>query len=246
MEYVERTYRNQARGKGLVSFSVCYKESDLLISVDQESFSPELKNIAFSLLYRCRRELEKYLAQDPVFGWSLVPHHVSPRVPRLVRVMAAAAIRAGVGPMAAVAGAISEVVGRGLLRFTREVIVENGGDIYLKVLRPRLVGIFAGESPLSERVGLLVDPCLRVRGICTSSGTVGPSFSFGRADAALVVGSTAALADAVATAVGNMVQTAADFPHALEFACGIKGIKGVVIIQGDQLGAIGDLELVPI
>lgn len=246
MEYLERTYRNRVRGRGLVSFHVCSKESDLLISVDRASFVPELPGVALSLLNECRRELEEFLLRDPEFGRALEPYPVSPKAPRLARMMAAAAARAGVGPMAAVAGAIAEVVGRRLLRYVEEVIVENGGDIFLKALSPRTVGIFAGASPLSERVGLLVRPSPGFYGICTSSGTVGPSLSFGRADAAVVVGSTAALADAVATALGNRVQTAADFPAALNFACQIRGVLGAVVIQGDKLGVLGKIELVPL
>jgi len=246
MDYLERTYRNRVGGKGLVSFHVCSKESDLLISVDRASFNSRLQKIALSLLNSNREQLEKFLAREPAFGRALEPYSVPPKAPRLVRMMAGAAARAGVGPMAAVAGAIAEAVGRGLLRYVEEVIVENGGDIFLKTLSPRTVGIFAGTSPLSERVGLLIQPCSGFYGICTSSGTVGPSLSFGRADAAVVVSSTAALADAVATALGNRVQTVTDFPSALSFACQVKGILGAVVIQGEKLGAMGNIELVPL
>ncbi|HHW40005.1 MAG TPA: UPF0280 family protein [Syntrophomonadaceae bacterium] len=246
MEYIERTYRKRVNGEGMVSFPVSLRESDLYISVDEASYTPELERFSLSLLYKCRGVLEQYLVRDPDFGRSLKPCSVSRHSPRIVRMMAAAAARAEVGPMAAVAGTIAEIVGRGLLRCAREVIVENGGDIFLTTLRPVTVGIFAGPSPLSERVGIRVYPGQGIRGICTSSGTVGPSLSFGRADAAVVLSTNAALADAAATALGNRVHTQSDISPALNYICGIRGVRGALVIQGDRLGVMGDVELVPL
>jgi len=246
MEYIERIYRNRTNGKGMVSFPVSLRESDLYISVDEASYTQELERISLSLLYKCRGVLEQYLVRDPDFGRALKPHSVSHRSPRIVRMMAIAGARVDVGPMAAVAGAVAEMVGRGLLRHAREVIVENGGDIFLKTFHPVTVGIFAGPSPLSEKVGIRVHPGGGIYGICTSSGTVGPSLSFGKADAAVVLSTSAALADAAATALGNRVHTQADISPAINYICGIRGIRGALVIQGDRLGAMGDVELVPL
>jgi len=160
--------------------------------------------------------------------------------------MAGAARLAGVGPMAAVAGAFAQYVGRALSRRTKDVIVENGGDIYLRSTRQRRVGIFAGKSPLSNRLALEIRPEHTPLAICTSSGTVGPSLSFGRADAAVVLSPSAPLADAVATAAGNMVQEREEVQKAAEFALSIKGITGAVIIKADRLAACGELKLVPL
>ncbi len=246
MRYEQRTYRERMRGEGMVSFQVSLKESDLFISVDEKSFRPELPEIAFSLLRRLRRELEAFLDVYPSFGKTLRPLKVPANSPRIVKIMAGAAWRAGVGPMAAVAGAVAELVGRGLLHFVSEVIVENGGDIFIKTDRPRVVGIFAGTSPFSEKIGIKLSASSPYWGVCTSSGTVGPSLSFGNADAAVVVSKMAALADAVATATGNRVRFPTDIPEALKFACGIKGVEGAVLIHGDSLGAMGNVELVPL
>jgi ApbE superfamily uncharacterized protein (UPF0280 family) len=108
------------------------------------------------------------------------------------------------------------------------------------------VALFAGKSPLSHRVGLRIDPSWSPLGVCTSSGTVGHSLSFGRADAACVVAPDAALADAAATALGNRVRDAGDIPAALEWAAGLPEILGSVVIVGDKLGARGQVELVPL
>ncbi len=148
--------------------------------------------------------------------------------------------------MAAVAGALAARVGRALAPLSPEIIVENGGDIYLKVAEPVTVALFAGKSPLSWRVGLKIDPALSPLGVCTSSGTVGHSLSFGRADAACVVAADAALADAAATALGNRVPDAAAIAPALKWAETVAGIRGAVVIVGDKLGAVGDLELTPL
>ncbi len=243
MEYTERTYRSRIRGEGLASFPVCMRETDLYISVDEASYTRSLPEVALDLVHRCRSELECYIDRDPAFLQALQPLPVRPHAPRIVRLMSGAAARAGVGPMAAVAGAVAELVGRSLLRIVREVIVENGGDIFLKTLRHRRVGIFAGQSPLSDRVGLLIHPDGGCCSICTSSGTVGPSLSFGRADAALVVSRRAALADAAATALGNRIKDESKMIPALQFACGIRGVRGAVVILGDKLGAMGEIEL---
>ena len=145
--------------------------------------------------------------------------------------------------MASVAGAIAEFVGSELLAFSPEIIVENGGDIYLKSLRKRLIGIYAGESPLTGKIGLEINGKDTPLGICTSSGTVGHSLSYGKADAVIVLSPSAALADAVATAIGNRISQPSDIPSGIEFARGIDGLKGVIIIQDEKVGVWGEVKL---
>jgi len=148
-----------------------------------------------------------------------------------------------VGPMAAVAGAIAEAVGSELAALSQEVIVENGGDIYLKSLKQRLIGIYAGKSPLTGRVGLEIEGEDTPLGICTSSGTVGHSLSYGQADAVIVLSPSTVLADAAATAIGNRILKSEDIPGGIEFARSIGGLKGIVIILGEQVGVWGKVKL---
>lgn len=150
----------------------------------------------------------------------------------------------GVGPMAGVAGAIAEAVGRDLQVFSPEVIIENGGDLFVASQEPLVIGVYAGGSPLSRRLGITLPPCPEGLGLCTSSGTVGHSLSFGRADAVTVLSPSAVLADAAATAVGNRVRTRQDLGAALAWAEGIPQVEGVLIIVDDKLGLWGSLELV--
>jgi ApbE superfamily uncharacterized protein (UPF0280 family) len=138
---------------------------------------------------------------------------------------------------------LAEFVGRDLLRETPEVIVENGGDLFIRSARELKVAIFAGSSPLSLRVGLKISEAAAGLGIATSSGTVGPSLSFGKADAACVLSPSAALADAAATAVGNVVKSPGDLAAGLEAAQKIEGVIGAVLIIGEKMGAWGRVEL---
>jgi len=151
--------------------------------------------------------------------------------------------KVGIGPMASVAGAIAEFVGTDLLAFSPEIIVENGGDIYLKSLKKRLIGIYAGKSPLTGKIGLEIDGQDTPLGICTSSGTVGHSLSFGKADAVVVLSQSATLADAAATAIGNLIVQSDDIPRGIEFAKGIEGLTGLLIIKDDKVGLWGEVKV---
>jgi hypothetical protein len=159
--------------------------------------------------------------------------------------MEEAAEKVNVGPMAAVAGAFAEFVGKDLLKFSSEIIIENGGDIFLKTAKTRLVGVYAGEnSPLTGKIALKIEPADTPLGICTSSGTVGHSLSFGKSDAVVVLSPSAALADAAATAIGNIVKAETDIEIALEFARGVSGLVGVAVIINDKMGVWGKVNLI--
>ena len=236
--YEPRTYRTRMARAGLVGFRVAVKETDLWVLAGRD-LTAEVRETVLQE----RAQLEAYIATHPAFLTTLAPWPEDPFAPGMVREMIAAAHRVGVGPMAAVAGALAARVGRALEGLSQEVIVENGGDIYLKIREPATVALFAGKSPLSHRVGLRIDPSLSPLGVCTSSGSVGHSLSFGRADAACAVALEPVLADAAATALGNRVKDARDIQAALEWAAGIPEILGAVVIVGDKLGARGQVEL---
>ncbi|MFU8795019.1 MAG: UPF0280 family protein [Dethiobacteria bacterium] len=236
-------YRRELKGSRLASFTVIVKETDLWIAVDSELNREELALKTETFTWRLRHEMEAYLKKYPHLLESLEPCLVGADAPDILRRMVAAANQAGVGPMAAVAGAVAEAVGRQLLDLSREVIVENGGDIFLKVDEPVQIGIYAGSSPLSGKFSLLISDKYSPLGVCTSSGTVGPSFSYGYADAAVAVSPSTALADAVATAMGNLVKTKDDLEKALHFAQKINGITGALLIRNDKIAAWGDIEL---
>jgi hypothetical protein len=231
-------YRSRVRGEDLLRFEVLVKETDLLVLADRD-VSSAVRDIVITE----RDRLERYLAGSAEFLRSLVPLAVPATAPPIVRAMAAAGEAAGVGPMAAVAGAICDAVARGLGDQARELIIENGGDLFVRVARDRTVGIFAGEAS-GPSLGLRVRPEDGPRGICTSSGRIGHSLSLGDSAAATVVARSCALADAAATAVGNRVRGAQGIRAGLAAARAIPGVLGAVILRGGELGAWGEIELV--
>jgi ApbE superfamily uncharacterized protein (UPF0280 family) len=241
MTYQVRAYRNNVKAEDLVKFEIIEKETDLLILADKNLYD---KAVASVVKYRA--DLEKYIESDPQFAKTLSPYRIRYDAPPIAKEMASYSRKAKVGPMAAVAGAMAEFVGKDLLPLTEEVIVENGGDIFMKINRPRKVGIFAGDSSFSEKVALEVDPRPGPFALCTSSGTVGHSFSFGKADAVVVIAASALLADAAATSIGNVVKEISDIDQALKFAKKIRGLDGVLVIKGDQMGALGKVKIVPL
>jgi uncharacterized protein len=238
MKYEERTYRSLINRDNLTSYNVKIAESDLFISSDTD-LSEKVK----TSLLKYRSHLENYMKSNHNFLTSLLPLPADDFAPGIVKDMLIKSSICGVGPMAAVAGAISQFIGQELLETTDNLIIENGGDIFLKTKEKTTVSVFAGESPLSYKVNFMVNPEKTPLGICTSSATVGPSLSFGQADAVCVISQSATLSDAAATAIGNKVKNKKDIKTALDYGMKIPGVRGIIIICGNDMGAIGEVEL---
>jgi len=239
MSYQERTYRNRVSQNSLTSFRLCVRETDLLIHCDTDLSQKSLESV-----YAYRGFIESYIRMHPDFLTSLAPLDDDDIAPPIIRDMLKASLAANVGPMASVAGAISEYVGKDMLKLSENVIIENGGDIYLKTQEDVRVAVYAGNSPLTYKIGLLLKPAQMPLGVCTSSGTVGHSLSFGKADAVCVLSRSSTMADAAATAIGNMVNGKEDIRTALEKGIKIEGVLGALIVIADHFGAIGEVELI--
>jgi len=238
--FKERSYRRWVDSDDLVPFVVKEKETDLLIMARRN-----LEEQARESILSNRGDLERYIRTHPDFYTSLEPIDVTNDAPKIVKAMAEAAKTAGVGPMAAVAGAFAEFVGRDLAVFTDEVIVENGGDIFLRTAKARRVGVYAGEkSPFTGKIALEIGPAVDGIGVCTSSGTVSHSLSLGKADVSLIISKSTALADAAATTMGNVVKGPADVERALEIARSIEGVIGAMVLIGDKMGSWGEIKLI--
>ncbi|MBA3015439.1 MAG: UPF0280 family protein [Proteobacteria bacterium] len=235
-----RSYRSKVAAEGLVAFEVKLRETDLQILAARD-----YSEAAMDLVRQCRNQLENYLTKTPSFLSSLSPLPHDLLAPPMIQSMYTASAGAGVGPMAAVAGVVAEFVGRGLQKCygLTDIVVENGGDIYLQRQSDVTVSVFAGTSPLSHKVGIRLRADQMPAGICTSSGTVGHSLSLGKADAVTVFSSSTALADAVATRIGNEIKNERDIDSALAVAAAIDGVRGVLIIKGTAIGVWGELEL---
>lgn len=236
----ERHYRSRIRPEGLTVFEVAVEHTDLSICA-----TDDYSGFVIATVEALREQLKQYIGEHPEFARALAPVPVPDGAADIVKAMAAAAQATGVGPMAAVAGAIAEAVGRELMKKSGQVIVENGGDIFVASDIDRTIGIYAGTSPLSDKIGIRVTPEITPLGICTSAGTVGPSLSFGIADAVTVMSSSTALADAAATALGNLVKDD-DLDPVLKAAQTIPGLAGVVVIKEEKLGVWGNISLVSI
>jgi ApbE superfamily uncharacterized protein (UPF0280 family) len=237
--YQPRTYRNWVKNKDLVTFNVIVEETDCYFSATTNLAAKARKSI-----FKYRAMLKKYISSNPLFLTTLEPFSVEKDAPMIVKAMAEASTKACVGPMAAVAGAIAQFVGADLANYSTDIIVENGGDIYLNSRQNRFIGIYAGQSPLSGKIGLEIAAGDTPLGISTSSGTVGHSLSFGKADAVVILAENAILSDAVATAVGNLIMTAQDFSKGIETAQKIPGVTGILIIKDEDLAAWGAIKLI--
>ncbi len=193
-------------------------------------------------IVRQRQILQDYIKNHPDFRNSFEP--VEPRgdAPEIAQRMARAGRLVGVGPMAAVAGAMAQRGAEAAMEAgASEVIVDNGGDIYLRITSPALIGLGTGTTELAGRLAFSLQADDTPVAICSSSGKMGHSTSLGKCNLAAVVAKDAALADAAATQAANLVTIVEDVDAALERIVGIEGIDGVMIIKDDRVGLAGQL-----
>jgi len=236
-----RVYRDWVGGQGFVTFTVALGETDLHIATPHD-----LSREALASAANHRGAIETYIRSHPRFATSLEPVEAHEDAPDIAKDMGRAAAAAGVGPLAAVAGAIAEAVGHDLLQFSDEVIVEYGGDSFLSSHCRRTVGLYAGRSVLTGKLALLIEPEDSPLGICTSSGSFGHSLRFGAADACTVLARSATFADAVATSLANRLRTASDLGGVLTASRIPEGVTGVVAVIGGRVAVWGQVRLTPI
>lgn len=245
MEYKERTYRERFSSNNRRSFSVKYKETDLWIGVDNDSYSPFMQDEALSIIIKLRSLMDSYLLLDPEYKTSLVPYLPQSPAPQIFHDMSAVCKRSEIGPMSAVAGAVAKYTALELKKKFpyKEIMVENGGDIYIDIKEDIDIAVFAGQSPLSNRVGLHIPASVSPVGVCTSSGTVGPSLSFGKADAVMIVCKDVLLADSYATAMANRVKSVDDIESVIDYISNRSDILGALVIKDDKMAVTGCFEL---
>lgn len=241
MELPEK-YRSLITATDLISTRIRIKESDLLIRARRECSGPARKALA-----RYRKEIEDYLVLHSGFKESLLPVTASYDAPPIVTAMTKVSFLCGVGPMAAVAGALAHFVGRELKSISPEVIVENGGDIYLESREERIIAVYSGKNTgLGDRIGIKIKSEEMPIGVATSSGRLGRSLSWGISNAAIVLASDPILADGAATAMANRIYSAT--PTVLEsagkFILKIPGIIGYLIICEKLISVGGTVDIV--
>ncbi|MBA7501713.1 hypothetical protein ES706_00287 [subsurface metagenome] len=218
-----------------------FKETNLHIKCDDE----RAIDSAIDASLQARREIERYVLAHPEFRWSLEPLRLEGERPRVIELMLRAGELAGIGPFAAVAGAISQVAAEAARSAGAEnVLVENGGDIAIIGARDFRVGVFAGDAQNSGKIGFLVRAVELPIGICTSSGTTGHSLSFGQADAVVAVACETSVADAAATSIANAVRgedLKSSIEQGLSRAKRIREIRGCLIVRREHIGTWGKL-----
>ena len=241
MEYKERTYRSRFSDDERRWFCVKFLESDLWIGVDSGSYRASMEADTYAMLVELRRSMDAYLLMDPAYKAALTPYDAGLEAPEILKEMSRVSHKTGIGPMSAVAGAVAKHVAEFL--GTKEVIVENGGDIYAQACSDMDISVFAGQSPLSEKIGLHIPAADFPLGICTSSGTVGPSLSLGRADAVMIVCKDVMLADSYATAMANRIKSVNDLQPVIDRISAIPEILGAIAVKDDRMAITGQFEL---
>lgn len=241
MEYRERSYRSRFSNDERRWFCVKFLESDLWIGVDSGSYRASMEADTYAMLVDLRRQMDAYLLMDPQYKTALTPYDAGLEAPAILKEMSRVSHKTGIGPMSAVAGAVAKKVAEFL--GTKEVIVENGGDIYAQAASDMDISVFAGQSPLSEKIGLHIPAADFPLGICTSSGTVGPSLSLGRADAVMIVCKDVLLADSYATAMANRIKTVNDLQSVIDRISDIPEILGAIAVKDDRMAITGCYEL---
>lgn len=226
--------------RGLYRARTVIDQTNLLVLSDRaDSIHTAIRSIR-----RHRKLLEKYVHRNPFFLRALSPVRVEDRAPKVVRLAAKAAEIANVGPMAAIPGALGDLAIKTMARKGGSVnVIENGGEISGFSIRPINIGIYAGASPLSGRIGFRLERSDFPLGMATSSATVGHATSFGRADAAVVLADSASLADAAATSICNAVKdddVEKSIRQGLRVAKSLP-VRSTLIIRGGRVGVNGRL-----
>lgn len=245
-----RAYRGGCTPRpGESAFQVVVNETDLFITCCETAL-PDLPRLARDTVQDLRRILEAWIIRYPAFRESYNPV-LLPRgilAPPLVRTMSRAAAQAGVGPFAAVAGAIAHATADVLHRYSDDIIVENGGDLCLYSRSDRVVGLLAHPDE-GITLGVLVEGTKNAQTpvcVCASSATIGHSTSFGKGELAVIRATDGALADAHATAFCNSLHCPEDVKPLLKKAQHTKGIDGIFLQCGEALGLWGAVELVAV
>ena len=243
--YEPRLYRNIPANQRFSGIEISRFETDLWIAVAGGTVEANLYNYVNDVIISLRDDLYRYRQRCPEFFASLEPLPFDENASAVVQKMLNAGIKARVGPMAAVAGAFAEEIGIAIKQkfHVPELIIENGGDIFLDITEPVVVSVYAGGSPLSDKVALRVPPEYSPLGICSSSGKFGHSKSFGNADVVTISCRDTATADAFATAFGNRIHSADDIKNLIAESNTIDSILSALIIADEKIGIQGKFEL---
>jgi ApbE superfamily uncharacterized protein (UPF0280 family) len=222
------------------------KESDITIISESKAAILRAKNV----FHHERKILERYILRNKKFLESFTPIKVNSNL-KIIKIMAEAAERCNVGPMAAVAGAFSDIMlesmkEKGISDFipAKNALVEDGGEIAIDSEKPIKVALYSGSIDLGLNIGFLIQKTDCPLGIATSSATIGHAISFGQADSVTIFADTAALADAAATMICNLVigsDIEKSIKKGLDTIDDLDGIRGAIISRDNRIGQVGKI-----
>ncbi|MFC1512510.1 UPF0280 family protein [bacterium] len=237
--YEPRAYRKNLLSSDLIPFEIRVKDTDFYVLSKKDN-----REKIRDLIIFYRTQIENYIRKEPFFKVTFKPVETTKDAPHIIRSMAESSRMVNVGPMAAIAGAVAEFVGKEIVRQEKsDVIIENGGDLFLFTTKERKVGILTKNKFFKDKLYIKVLPHDTPLGICTSSGKIGHSISLGKSDTVTIVSASVTLADALATAACNLIKGPQDIQKALTFIKSVPMIKGAVIICDNKIGACGNIEI---
>lgn len=236
----ERFYRSIVRDANFLKYEIQVEETNLLV-ISKKNLKKEIKNEVL----KQREILKNYIRENPEFLYSFSPI-ITKSKEEIIKLMSESSFLTKTGPMASVAGAIAEIIGKKFINISDEIIIENGGDIFVKMNRDFITGIYAGNSPFSMKIGIKLKKREIPYGIATSSGTIGHSLSFGDADAVVVISPSSAFSDGSATYFGNLIKGKIDGDMLTSQLKNFPFIEGIVIIRQKEIFLWGDIELISI
>lgn len=237
--YQERFYRQQVFSK--FKLEISYRESDLLICTDKKIN----EDLAREILVKHYQAVEEYIQKNPAFLTSLSPLELEEdqKTLPIIKDMIEVSKLTGIGPFASVAGAIALYVGREILKYADEVIIENGGDIFLKINENKRLEVYLGESFELKNLTLEIKKRDYSFGIASSSATFGHSLNFGKADLVTIIARDPISADGFATALSNRLKKEKDVKDVLEIAKNSDLIEGILIFFEGKIYLWGDLKI---
>jgi ApbE superfamily uncharacterized protein (UPF0280 family) len=236
-----KVYRKSITNTDLTFYRVTHGPTDLYVGSEKN-----YHDIVLAEIVKVRKILDEHIANNPKFLESLVPIGYNEFDNIIVKEMCIAAGKAGVGPMATVAGVFNRQAYNSIKMLSSQVVIENGGDVFCKTKERITCGLYAGKSPLNMKLGVKVSGDYVPYGVCSSAKTIGHSLSFGNADLAMVICEDVLLADGLATKLGNMIKTKKDLKSALEYVYDHHEILGAAGIIESDIALVGDLDIVHI
>ncbi len=235
---MKRIYRERFKLNGFESWETTYKSTNLFVKACKD-----LRFETFELVKKLWSDLLTYIEKNRGFLTSLEPIRQDKKAPKIAKKMIESSRKADVGPMAAVAGAIAKEVGQLLLKECNECVVENGGDVFLKLNTEPVVGLYTQNHYFKDSLSIKIKISKVPIGVCSSSAKIGPSLSLGKADLSLIIDRDTAFADALATKTANLIKNEDDIENAIEFAKS-KNVDGCLFIKAKKIGIWGKIELV--